>query len=162
MTSVTSLTWLTWWLVMHVTQFTATSSNNIHWTIGSHTNDISKVTWTSVTSRWLMMNDLWCMSLRRVCHPEMSAGELHWNQFWLVVSDDTNITASDWSWVITWPGYWSLIGREWSRDTNITAWHPTADSSQWAVRHHPVRAQSGEKRSMFYDSGLNDEIWLIS
>ena len=34
----------------------------------------------------------------------------------------TWLLASDWSIVITWPGYWLLIGREWSYDKDSGLW----------------------------------------
>ena len=32
------------------------------------------------------------------------------------------VTCSDWSRMITWPGYWPLISREWSRDLDTGLW----------------------------------------
>ena len=46
-----------------------------------------------------------------------------WDTLWLAESDHmTCVLVSDWLGVITWPGYWPLIGWEWSRDLDTDLW----------------------------------------
>ena len=54
---------------------------------------------------------------------------------WLVnTSHVTSILASDWSILVTWPGYWPLIGQYWSRDNKTKC----SDSNLWWCFHLAV------------------------
>ena len=53
---------------------------------------------------------------------------------WLTESDHvTWILASDWLRVITWTGYWPLIGWEWSRDLDTGLWLAESDHVTWIL-----------------------------
>ena len=49
--------------------------------------------------------------------------------------------ASDWSILVTWPGYWPVIGQYWSRDLNTGLWlvntgHVTSIlASDWSIQY---------------------------
>ena len=50
-------------------------------------------------------------------------GQTQCSRCWLVQSKHvTWILATDWSRLITWPGYWPLVGPEWSRDQDTGLW----------------------------------------